>query len=109
MTDPRSNSKAVAILAADAVGYSNAVANDEALALRSREIVGGNVGKMVGFGFAAAFGAVCGLVAGHYFVPAVPDHPLSFWLVNPIRYGHWPWALGVTIAGIVIRYLMAPD
>jgi hypothetical protein len=68
------------------------------------------VGRIIlGFGLAAALGAVMGLIAGHYFVPAVPAYPLSFWLEHPIRYGHWQWALGGATTGIAIRYLMVSD
>ena len=64
------------------------------------------MGRIVGFGVADAFGAVCGLIAGHYFVPAVPAYPISFWFEHPIEYGHWKWTLGGAITGSAVRHLV---
>jgi hypothetical protein len=66
-------------------------------------------GRTVRFGLAAAVGAVITLVAGHYFIPAVPAYPISFWFEHPIQYGHWKWTLGGAIAGIVTRYCVVDD
>ena len=66
---------------------------------------------MIWFGLAAAFGAVFGLVVGHYVVQATPADPvpLSFWFANPIQFGHWKWALGGAVTGVVVRYFTVDD
>lgn len=69
----------------------------------------GRMKRIINYGFAAGLGAVCGLIAGHYFIPAVPAYPLSFWFEHPIQHGHWPWALGGIITGSAVRYLMVTD
>jgi hypothetical protein len=76
-----------------------------------RQDIGSSVpwGRIVRVGLAAAVGAVIALVAGHYFIPAVPAYPISFWFEHPIQYGHWKWTLGGAIAGIVIRYFVVDD